>query len=330
VIVEAGAADPRRPAVLLASPMSGSLVRQIGERYDVVGPLSAGVAEVGAQLSDAERARVGAIVALGVERIDAAVLAQLPNVVMVCCLGSGYDGIDLAAARGRGIAVAHSPGANAASVADVALALTIECVRDIPRLREHLRNGRWNGLDGARPEGRRGLTGLKFGIYGLGAIGEKIARRAQACEMSVGYHGRRPHDGVAYPYFATLHALAEWSDVLCLSARLDAGNRRIVDRRVLNALGREGFLVNIARGALVDEAALIEALQAGTIAGAGLDVFEHEPEVPEALLSLSNVALTPHIGGVTTESRANMEAMVLANLAACFAGAGAATPIPSP
>ena len=300
--------------------MSRALTAELAARYDLVGPFPGPFAEAVAGVAAATRERIGAIVSLGIEGIDARALSLMPSVGMICCLGSGYDGIDLAAAAERGATVAHSLGANAASVADVALALVIECVRDIPRLRRHLHAGEWNGLDGARPEGRRGLTGRNLGIYGLGAIGRKIALRALACEMHVGYHGRRRQADVAYDYFESLRDLAAWCDVLVLAARVDASNRHAVNGEVLSALGRDGFLINVARGSLVDEAALIGVLQRGDIAGAGLDVFEHEPNPPVALLALPNVALTPHIGGVTVEARAMMEATVLANLAAHFAG----------
>jgi lactate dehydrogenase-like 2-hydroxyacid dehydrogenase len=312
--------------VLVASPMSRALTTALAARY-ATAHLDGTLAEALPKLPPEARLEVDAMVALGIEGIDAATLYLLPTLRIIVCLGSGYDGIDLEAAARRGVAVAHSPGANASSVADVAIALVIECVRDIPRLRRHLQAGEWNGLHGARPEGRTGLTGRNLGIYGLGAIGRKIASRAIACEMNVGYHGRRRHDDAGYAYFATLRDLATWSSVLVLAARADGANRHIVDREVLAALGPEGYLVNIARGSLVDEAALTRALQDGTIAGAGLDVFEHEPDVPEALRALPNVALTPHIGGVTVESRARMEATVLANLAAHFAGEAVPFPV---
>jgi len=308
-----------RRTVLLASPMSRPLTAELAARYQVV-QQAGSFADAAANLPVETRARIDAIVALGTEGIDAGALSRFPSARIIVCLGSGYDGIDLNAAAEKDVTVAHSPGANAASVADVAIALVIECVRDIPRLRRHIHAGQWNGLRGTRPEGRPGVTGRNLGIYGLGAIGRKIALRALACEMNVGYHGRRRRDEVTYPYFASLRELADWSSVLVVAARADATNRHIVDRNVLHALGAGGFLVNIARGSLVDEVALIAALRDGTIAGAGLDVYDDEPNPPQALLDLPNVALTPHIGGVTVESRAKMEATVLANLAAHFAG----------
>lgn len=315
------------PKVLLASPMSSSLVAALERCYDPVRLVGASGGSIDAAvraLPDYVRQAVSAMVVLGTEQVDEIILGQLPRVRIICCLGSGFDGIDVAAARRAGVTIAHSPGASASSVADLAMGLIIESVREIPRLRRHLHAGKWNGLNGSRPIGRAGLTGRRLGIYGLGAIGRKIADRAVACEMEVGYHGRDHVADVTYPYFPTLQALAQWASVLVLAARADTSNRRIVDASVLRALGPDGHLVNIARGSLVDELALIQALRDGSLAGAGLDVYATEPSPPMDLLTLPNVALTPHIGGVTADARERMEAMVLENLAAHFAG----TPVP--
>jgi lactate dehydrogenase-like 2-hydroxyacid dehydrogenase len=306
--------------------MSVALTAELAARGEVVGPLAAPLHEALGASPAAVRGRIRAIVSLGTEGIDARIFAQLPTLGLVCCLGSGYDGIDIAAASERGVVVTHSLGANAASVADIALALTIECVREIPRRRNYLMAGEWNGLRGARPEARRGITGRNLGIYGLGAVGHKIARRAVAFEMNVAYHGRHRQAEVDWPYFDTLLGLARWADVLVIAARADSTNRHAVDRAMLEALGPDGYLVNVGRGSLVDETALIDALERGSIGGAGLDVFEHEPDVPAALRALPNVALTPHIGGITQEARNAMERMVLANLDAFLAG----RPVPNP
>ena len=313
--------------ILLASPMSAALTAAIGSRYPLIGapadPLDIAIAGMPA----ATLAGIRALVALGVERIDAALLARMPALGLISCLGSGYEAIDVAAAAARGVAVTHSPGASAASVADLALGLIIECVRDIPRKRAHLHAGEWNGMRGARPVARPGLTGRNLGIFGLGAIGRKIAVRALACEMHVAYYGRQRQSDAAYPFFDSLPELAAWADVLVVSARARTDNRHAVDAAVLSALGPDGYLVNVGRGSLVDEAALIAALEQGRIAGAGLDVFEHEPQVPAALRALPNVALTPHIGGVAQDARQASEQMLLANLDAFFAGKPLPTPV---
>ena len=300
--------------------MRPALVGELARRCEVTGALPGTPEEAARALPADVASRVRVAMALGIEPIAASFADALPELRLVLCLGTGYDAIDVGALARRGVAVTHSPGANASAVADIALALTIECVRDIPRKRRFLHAGEWNGLAGQRPDPRRGLAGRRMGIYGLGEIGRRIALRAQACEMEVGYHGRRAHAGVAYPYFPTLAALAHWADVLMIAARADAGNRNAVGREALCALGSDGFVVNVARGSIVDESALVAALQDGTIAGAGLDVFAQEPNVPQALRDLPNVALTPHLGGVCGDARARMEAMVLANLDAFLAG----------
>ena len=165
------------------------------------------------------------------------------------------------------------------------------------------------------------------GIYGLGAIGLRVARRVETCGAIVGYHGRAAHDGVDRAWFDTLGALAAWADALVVTVRADASNRHAVDAGILRALGPDGHVVNVARGSVIDEAALIDALAQGALAGAGLDVFEHEPDVPPALLALPNVALTPHLGGATRDAQSAMQALVLRNLADHFAGRPAPTPV---
>ncbi len=203
----------------------------------------------------------------------------------------------------------------------------IASVRRMFEANAFLHRGEWKGNASRQMSPVRGLTGRRVGIYGLGAIGERIAQRAAAFEMDVAYHNRRPRADVPYPHHATLLALATWADVLIVAVRADDINRHAVNADVLAALGPTGHVVNIARGAVIDEAALIAALANGGIEGAGLDVFEHEPDVPAALLALPNVALTPHIGGASIEAQAAMQALVLANLDAFFAGHPVLTPV---
>ena len=312
-----------RPVVLLASRVPAPFTAALAERYEIVGPLAPPFEGMDAAIA----ARVRAIVTMGTVGGNADAMARLPNLGLVCCVGSGYENVDVDAAHARGIAVTHSAGANADSVADVALGLLIASVRGFPAGLARIRDGSWRGNAARRTPFARGLRALRVGIYGLGAIGTCVARRVDACGSIVGYHGRRPHADVSYPYFATLHALAEWSDALVVTVRADASNRRAVDAGVLRALGPDGHVVNVARGSVIDEAALIAALAQGRLAGAGLDVFEHEPEVPDALLALPNVALTPHLGGATIEAQVAMQASVMRNLAAFFAGEPLPTPV---
>jgi hydroxypyruvate reductase len=316
------------PTVLIGANLPPEFVRQLKDRYEVLGPLAPPFAETVLALPRADAQRVSALVTMGTVRTTAAAIATLPALGLICCIGSGYEGVDLIAARARGIVVTHSPGANASSVADLALGLLIASVRRMFDANALLRRGEWKGNMAQRMVLVRGMTGRRVGVYGLGAIGEKIARRAVAFEMEVAYHNRKPRTDVPYPYHASLLELARWADVLVIAARADAGNRHAVDAGILAALGAEGHVVNIARGAVIDEAALIHALRKGIISGAGLDVFEHEPAVPEELLALPNVATTPHIAGGTLEAQAAMQELVCANLDAHFAGRPVPTPVP--
>ncbi|MEO8741509.1 MAG: 2-hydroxyacid dehydrogenase, partial [Casimicrobiaceae bacterium] len=305
-----------------------ALVDRLAASYRLLGPLALPFEAAVASLSAADTQSVRAIVSIGTVAVGRAALERLPNAGLVACFGSGYEGVDIDAARALGIGVTHSPGANASSVADVAMGLVIACMRDFAAGRELIRSGRWLDSASARTPAAPGLTGRKLGIYGLGMIGRKIATRAEAFEMPVAYYNRRHVQEVPYHCHPTLVDLATWADVLVVAVRANDGNRHAVDRGVLQALGRNGFVINIARGPTIDEAALVDALQRGVIAGAGLDVFEHEPQVPAALLDLPNVAVTPHIGGYTLEAQAAMRDMVMANVDAFFAGRALPSPVP--
>jgi len=315
------------PVVLLAAPMGPGLEATLAARYELIGPLPTPFESSLADLPGEVLGRVRAIVSIGSVAIGSSAIARMPALGLIGCLGSGFEGVDVLAAQRRRIAVTHGPGTNSSSVADLAIGLMIECVRGIPAARARLCAGQWQGNASARARPVRGLTHRKLGIYGLGAIGKRIAVRASALEMEIGYHNRHQRPDVDYRYFDELRALADWADVLVIAARANATNRHAVNRDILTALGADGFVINIARGSIIDELALIEALESGAIGGAGLDVFEHEPAVPPALLASSKVALTPHIGGNTTEARQAMEALVLANLDAFFSGKALLTPI---
>jgi hydroxypyruvate reductase len=318
------------PVVLLGARVPEAFMRQLASRFALLGPLASPFPENVARLPRPDAERVRALITMGTVRTTRAAIAALPSLRLISCIGSGYEGVDLEAARERAIAVTHSPGANASAVADLALGLLIASVRQMFEGNAFLRRGDWKGNAAKRMALVDGLTGRRVGIYGLGAIGEKFARRAAACEMEVAYHNRRKRSDVPYAYHASLLDLAAWADALVVTVRADSENRHAVNAEVLAALGSKGHVVNIARGSVIDEAALIAALRTGVIAGAGLDVFEHEPAVPEELLGLANVALTPHIAGGTLEAQAAMQQMVLANLDAYFAGRPVLTPVPEP
>lgn len=265
-------------------------------------------------------AGIRAVLTAGGTTFSAETMDLMPQLAAIVCYGTGYDGVDLAAAAKRGIAIAHSPGANAASVADIAMTLMLASTRRLLVIDGYVRDGSWSG---ARPSPlmrpQAGMLGRKVGVYGMGEIGRKIAARVAAFEAEVGYHSRSKHD-VPYQYFPTLEALAEWCSVLVVAVRAGPDTERVVDANILKKLGKDGHIVNIARGSVIDEPALIAALTDGTIAGAGLDVFAREPHAPGALTALPNVVLSPHLGGHTLESHVAMQDCVIANLEAFFAG----------
>jgi lactate dehydrogenase-like 2-hydroxyacid dehydrogenase len=258
-------------------------------------------------------------------RVDAELMRRLPKLEIVAGFGVGYDHIDAAWAGQHGIVVTHTPGVLDEDVADIAIALTLAATRRLPQAERHLRDGRWP--NGAFPL-TASLQGRVMGILGLGRIGKAIARRAEAFGLNIAYHGRHKQDGVAYPYCATPLALAEACDVLIVAAPGGPETRHIVDARVLAALGPDGVLVNIARGSLVDEQALIAALSDRAILAAGLDVYEREPSVPAELMALDNAVLLPHVGSATGKTRAAMANLVVENLLSWIDGKGPLTPTP--
>jgi lactate dehydrogenase-like 2-hydroxyacid dehydrogenase len=245
---------------------------------------------------------------------------MMPNLAAIVCYGTGYDGVDLAAAKARDIAVGNSPGANAASVADIAVILMLAVTRRLLVAENYVRSGDWGAAKPSpmmRPQ--PGMVGRKVGVYGMGEIGRKIAGRVAAFEAEVGYFSRSRHD-VPYQYLPSLAALADWCSVLMIAVRAGPETNRIVNADIFRRLGEDGYVVNIARGSVIDQAALVQALTEKTIAGAGLDVYAKEPHVPDALTAFPNVVLTPHIGGHTLESHHAMQACVIANLTAFFEG----------
>ena len=243
-------------------------------------------------------------------------LDALPRLEIVACYGPYTTLVDVAAARERGIAVTCTPDSTAEPVADLAMGMLVAVMRKLCEADRFVRAGRWPA---EVFESGRDVRGKSCGIVGLGRIGREVARRAESFGMRVCYHGPRMK-GVAYRYFADLEDMARHSDVLVVCCQLSAVTRNLVDCRVLRALGPDGFLVNIARGAIVDEDALVAALQERQIAGAALDVFRDEPHVPAALMQMDNVVLAPHMGTSTREIRDERMRKLLASLRAHFAG----------
>lgn len=270
--------------------------------------------------------RVRAIAASGESKVPRELIAQLPKLEMISVFGVGYDGVDVAAARERGIAVTHTPNVLNDEVADLAMALVLAVSRRLVEADRYVRGGQW--LKGPMPLARK-VSGTRMGIVGLGRIGQAIATRAEAFGMSIAYTSRNAKPGVAYRYFPSAEALAAEVEFLVVITPGGAATRKLIDAKVLAALGKKGYLVNVARGSVVDEAALVAALQAGTIAGAALDVFENEPNVPEALFGLDNVVLVPHIGSATWQTRQAMSDLAFGNLEAHFAGRPLLSPVPA-
>jgi lactate dehydrogenase-like 2-hydroxyacid dehydrogenase len=263
---------------------------------------------------------IRAMITAGGTPLGAAMMDTLPSLRAIVCYGTGYDGVDLQAAAERNVAVGHSPGANAAAVADLAVTLMLAATRRLLPADDFVRSGSWSS---AKPSPlmspQPGNPGRRVGIFGMGEIGRKIASRVAAFETEVGYFSRSRHD-VPYRYLPSLEALAEWCGVLMIAVRASPDTHHAVDAGILQKLGTDGCIVNISRGSVIDERALVAALADKTIAGAGLDVFDKEPHAPDALTAFPNVVLTPHIGGHTLESHVAMQNCVIANLDASFAG----------
>lgn len=303
-------------SILLAMPVTARLRSRLDALYEVHGPMTP-VAPEGVP-EGARGAR--ALITLGGQRTDAALMDALPQLGLVACYGTGFEGVDLAAAAARGIMVTHAKDANATSVAEFAMGLVLAASRELVKGDRLVRAGEWGSRRVDRMPLVPGLAGRRLGVYGLGAIGEKVAVRAAAFEMEVGYHGRAAREGVGYVYHPTLTGLAAWCDVLVVAVRANAATRHAVGREVLAALGKDGVLVNVSRGLVVDEAALVEALEGGVIGSAGLDVFEQEPFVPERLRALPNAVLTPHMAAFTLSAQRAQAQVMLDALAAFFAG----------
>jgi phosphoglycerate dehydrogenase-like enzyme len=269
--------------------------------------------------------RVRALVGGGEAKIDASYMALFPALEMISVCGVGYDGIDVAAAKKRGIMVTHTPDVLNDDVADLALGLLLAVARKIPAADRFTRNADW--LDGPFQLTRK-LTGDKLGIVGMGRIGQAIAKRAAAFDMDISYTTRHQRSDVTYKYVPNVTALASEVDFMVVITPGGAATKNLINAEVLKALGPQSFLVNVARGSVVDQAALIEALQKKMIGGAGLDVYVDEPNVPADLRKLDNVVLTPHIASGTVETRKAMSALALANLEAHMAGKPVLTPVP--
>lgn len=255
--------------------------------------------------------------AIGGFKVDETLLDRFPNLEVISNFGVGYDSIDAAMCGQRGIMVTNTPDVLSDEVADTALGLMIMTVRELSAAERWLRAGNWKPGQNY-PLTKATLQGRTLGILGLGRIGKAIATRAEAFGMTVHYHGRTKQEDVSYPYHATLKELAEACDTLMLVAPGGASTRHMVNAEILEALGPSGILINVGRGTVVDEAALIEALRSGTILSAGLDVFEDEPSVPQALIEMENAVLLPHVASASVHTRDAMGQLVVDNMSSWF------------
>jgi len=306
--------------LLVLSSLSRAHQAQIAEVYDMT--YAFGEAERAAAIAE-HGAKFRAVLTIGVIGITPEEIAAMPAVELICCMGAGYEGLPLEVTRARGIVTANGAGTNDDCVADHAFGLLIGIVREFRKLDRLCREGVWREAIPQPPN----VSGKKLGILGLGTIGQKIAKRAAAFDMEIGYHNRKPKEGVAHRYFGDLKSLAAWADFLILAAPGGAATKHLVNAEVLDALGPQGYLVNIGRGSVVDTEALAAALRERRIAGAGLDVYESEPKRPEPLVGLDNVLLTPHMAGWSPEATQRSVDHFLANAEGHFAGRGVLTPI---
>lgn len=306
--------------VLQIGPLPPSLERDMREHYDVVQ-----LNDVPDGHLDEHGAGFTAAVANSRIGVDRALMERLPSLRVIVNFGVGYDAIDVEAAKERGIAVANTPDVLNDCVADTAVGGLIDVMRRLSAADRFVRRGDW--ARGPFPLATK-VSGKKIGILGLGRIGRAVARRLEGFGVEIAYHSRSRVDGVPYERMDSPEKLAAWCDALIVATSGGAGTRGLVSAAVLEALGPDGYLVNISRGSVVDEPALVAALTGGRIAGAALDVFAHEPDVPAELLTLDSVVLLPHIGSATHETRRAMSDLAFRNLRTFLEQGTLITPVP--
>jgi lactate dehydrogenase-like 2-hydroxyacid dehydrogenase len=301
--------------ILVVGRLEPSLDTQLAARYT---PLQLPVEEAEAQA-------VTVIVCGGRPGVDAALMDALPQLGAIVNFGAGVDAIDVDAARARGIGVSNTPDVLSDTVADTALGLILDTMRGFAAADRYVRAGRW-AAEGPFPY-TRDLTGSRVGIVGLGRIGSAIATRLLGFDCAIAYHNRSEIPGSPYRYAASPVELAASVDVLVIATAGGPDSAHLVDRGVMEALGPQGYLVNVARGSVVDQDTLIELLAAGGLAGAGLDVYAGEPQVPAELLDLDNVVLLPHVGSATARTRTAMATLAMRNLEEFLTSGQLVTPI---
>ncbi|WP_312939919.1 2-hydroxyacid dehydrogenase [Stutzerimonas balearica] len=308
-----------KPTLLLLSPLPADLNERLAAHFNCHQR-----SQLDEQGTSALAPVVRGIIATGESVLTREEIARWPALEIIAVLGVGYDGIDLGAARDHGVRVTHTPGVSNEDIADLAMALLLCATRQLLPADRFVRQGRWTA--GRYPLTRR-VSGGRLGIVGMGRIGRAVAARAEAFGMSIAYTGRTPKTDVPYRWYNDLQALASDVDFLVVCAKGGPETDGLVNAAVLNALGPSGVLVNIARGSLIDEHALVSALRDGRLLAAGLDVFRNEPNIPAALLELPNVVLTPHVASTTEATVRAMADLLFDNLAAHFAGQPVLTPV---
>ena len=299
----------QRPVILTGFHFSKIALAALSESYEIAGHMDK---PDPALVPPAAQPHVQALVTTGSVGASDTLMASMPRLSLICCYGTGYERIDLAAARKRNIMVTHGADANAPDVAEMAIGILLASTRRIVRADKMIRRGDWTKRIPNR----------------FGAIGMEFAKRAKGFDVEIGYCNRNKRSDVDYAYFANVMALATWADYLVVCLRSDASNRHIINAGVLKALGPRGHLVNISRGWAVDEAALADALRNNVIEGAALDVFDEEPYEGQELLPFENLVMTPHFGGGTEHAQRRMTSLVRQNLDAHFAGKPVVSPLP--
>jgi lactate dehydrogenase-like 2-hydroxyacid dehydrogenase len=317
--MSADAATQAKPDLLLCGRDKPTITAELGKTFVLH--------KAGSQPVDPEVvARIRGMAVTGLVPVDRAMLSKFPRLEIVSTFGVGYDHIDIDYAKSHNIIVTNTPDVLTEETADTAIGLLIATVRELVKADRYIRSGQWTRQP--YPLSVGSLRDRTVGIVGLGRIGQAIARRLDAMRVPVVYHARHRAEGVSYRYYPSLIEMAHDVDTMIVVIPGGAATEKLIDARVLQALGSRGIFINLARGSVVDEDALIDALQRGVIMNAGLDVFANEPVVPDALIDMPNTVLLPHIGSASVQTRHAMDMLVIDNIKAWFSGQRPLTPVP--